>query len=484
MIAKFLNLTFLCAVSATQERGEDRTDLFYVPADLDYSIVDSAVDSVRFTTNKTLTDCDRGHVASKSSFVNPEGEIMVWHDFGTLEGPGWAANSVGGACEIHQLGSFLDHREWKTKALGILDHFLDHGFIDYETGFIRGYRRTTTGEMVLNYRSDSEWFCPGSMAKIAYQLLVFADEIGEDTRTARMRTVATRCASWIDEHIEITPNGWFPRRCDRLGETYKAQPGGKNDPFWQTSADGLFIIQLQAALHLRGLADYSEKIAEKTRAFMDLGGIFGSINHDTYDPHENVAYSVAFRTLLLVSRILNDPKIRDFAYKKCLLGLERFEMKEDRNGVNTKGLLFMEKSWDTAYLWENAEAAMAYFEAALDRHEDSPEDSRQYEIKGLTILRSIARHHYGPYGFLTEGVDWNNHVGQKHHIDQALYGAIQYTEPLLNNQHIVEPTLFYLEHLADNREGAGRVEWLDCEDNLIHHKSLDPTMRAGRPPDE
>ena len=32
--------------------------------------------------------------------------------------------------------------------------------------------------------------------------------------------------------------------------------------------------------------------------------------------------------------------------------LDQFKMREDRNGVATKGLLFMEKSWDTAYLWE------------------------------------------------------------------------------------------------------------------------------------
>ena len=98
---------------------------------------------------------------------------------------------------------------------------------------------------------------------------------------------------------------------------------------------------------------------------MQLGGIFGSINHDTYDPHENVAYSVAFRTLLPASRLLGDEEIRRFAYETCLNGLEQFKMKEDRNGVKTKGLLYMEKSWDTSYLWENAEAALAYFEAAL-----------------------------------------------------------------------------------------------------------------------
>ncbi len=182
--------------------------------------------------------------------------------------------------------------------------------------------------------------------------------------------------------------------------------------------------------------------------FIAQEGIFGSINHDTYDAHENVAYSVAYRTLRLVAALLEDPSIRDFAETNCLAGLEPFKMTEDRNGVATRGLLFMERSWDTAYLWENAEAALAYFEAADDLRTRHPDQARQYEQDGLVILRAIAGHHYGDHGFLTEGVDWNNHVGQQHHIDQAEFGAIQYTEPFLNNQHIVEPTLYYLQHLA------------------------------------
>ena len=93
--------------------------------------------------------------------------------------------------------------------------------------------------------------------------------------------------------------------------------------------------------------------------------------------------------------------------------------------------------------------------------------ARRCELDGLTILRAIAKHHYGPHGFLTEGVDWNDHVGQKHHINQAKYGAIQYTEPFLNNQHIVEPTLFYLEKLATRTARDGTTEWRDGEGNRL-----------------
>ena len=422
---------------------------------------------------------------------------MGWHDFGSLEGPGWAANAVGGAWEIYAMGGFLrnpkygvrspksevertqtipagqigrfklDGAQMQSNALAILDHVLDGGFIDVRSGFIQGYREITTGEFCLNYKHNSDWFCPGSMAKVAFQLLLFADELGHTARAKRMRVIAVRCAEWIQKNVEPVPNGWFPRRTESTGKVYRKSPDGGQDSLWQTSADGLFIVELQAALMRRGLTDYSESLKEKTSSFIQVGGAFGSINHDTYDSHENVAYSVAFRTFLLASRVLKDEGLRRFAFEKCLQPLDQFKLCEDRNGVATKGLLYMEKSWDTAYLWENAEAALAFFEAASELRKAEPARSREYELDGLVILRAIAKHHYGPCGFLTEGVDWNDHVGQKHHIGQAKYAAIQYTEPFLNNQHIVEPTLFYLKNLARKTSRGATTEWFDLEGNLL-----------------
>lgn len=441
--------------------------LFYLPENPKYTIVDSALDSVRFTLDKTLRRDDRDHLVSISSFVDTNAQVMGWHDFGNLEGPGWAANAAGGALEIYTLGRFLNDPARQEKALAILDHVLDCGFIDENTGVIRGYRETTTGKFCLNYKHNSDWFCPGSMAKVAFQFLLWADQLGDQPRAQRLRTVATRCAEWIRNNVEPVPNGWFPRRVDPNGKLYRKSPEGGNDTYWQSSGDSLFILQLQAALTERQLADYREALKTKTDVFIRAGGIFGSINHDTYDPHENVAYSVAFRTLLVVARVLKDPAIRQFAYETCLAGLDQFKMREDRNGVATKGLLYMEKSWDTAYLWENAEAALAYFEAAHDTRPADPKRSREFELTGLTILRAIAKHHYGPFGFLTEGVDWNDHVGQQHHIFQAKFGAIQYTEPFLNNQHIVEPTLFYLKHLAVASTTGEMASWRDLEGNLL-----------------
>jgi hypothetical protein len=461
----------LVVCSAPALPADDGSRPFYVPGNPAYTIVDSVKDSLRFTLDQTLEPDARGHLVSRSSFVNPAGEVMGWHDFGNLEGPGWAANAAGGAWEIYRWGTFLGRTDWEQSALRILDHVLDCGFLDETSGFIRGYRETTTGHFHLNYKHRSEWFCPGSMAKVAYQLLVFADNLPRrDPRRARLRAMATRTAEWITRHVEPVPNGWFPRRTTPEGKLYRQSPEGGNDPFWQTSADGLFILQLQAALTERKLADYRQVLQTRVAVFVRAGGFFGSINHDTYDPHENVAYSVAFRTLRLASRILRDDAVRRFAYDACLAGLDQFKMTEDRNGVATRGLLYMEKSWDTSYLWENAEAALAYFEAASDTRRRDPASARAYELDGLTILRAAAKHHYGAHGFLTEGVDWNDHVGQQHHINQAKYAAIQYTEPFLNNQHIAEPTLFYLENLARRSKHHGERTWHDIEGNLLHRQ--------------
>jgi hypothetical protein len=409
---------------------------FYLPENPKYTILDSARDSVRFAEG-TLVPFE-GRLACKSSFVDQAGEIMHWHDFGDLEGPGWAANAVGGAYELYCFAKYTEDESLAEKALLLLDHVLEDGFINYETGFITGYRNTAKNEFCLNYQHKSNWFCPGSMAKIAYQLLIFSDNL-EGERKHKMHQAATRCAAWIDANIKPTSNGWYPRRCKPSGEHYPQNAYGDSDILFEKSADGLFIIQLYAGLTQRGLADYKDQIKEKIEAFIKAGGIFGSINHDTYDEHENVAYSVAFRVLREAARLLGDETIRNFAYDKCLAGLDKFKMTDDRNGVQTKGLLYMEKSWDTSYLWENAEAALAYFEAYSDTNNES------FLADGLTILRAIARHHHGRQGFLTEGVDWNNHVGKQHHFDEADFGDIKYTEPLLNNLHIVEPTLLVIK---------------------------------------
>ncbi len=472
--APLLPLIAVCLIAAPTQLLADGPpapppglpDAFYRPAG-SYTIVQSAIDSVRFTLQRCLVPCSCGGLRANSSFVDPTGRPMDWHDFGTLEGPGWAANAVGGAWEIYRLGSWLGRKEWQERALRVLDHVLKHGFVRGD-GLIIPYRDLRTGKFCLNYKHNSDWLCPGSMARVAVQMIQFATDLPEgDRRKQRLLDAAVRCARWLNEKLETVPSGWYPRRCRPDGTIYRQSPTGGPDPLWDRSADGLFIVLLNVELTRLGLADYRSEVRNKVKVFIDQGGIFGSINHDTYDAHENVAYAVAFRTLLRAARLLADDSIRRFAYDRCLGGLDGFKMCEDRNGVRTRGLLFMERSWDTAYLWENAEAALAYFEAAHDVRRTRPRQAFVYELDGLTILRACALHHYGPYGFLTEGVDWNNHVGQQHHIRKARYGAIRYTEPLLNNQHIVEPTLFYLTHLARRAKCGDHTVLLDGEGNRL-----------------
>lgn len=406
---------------------------FHLPENPDYTLRDSARDSVLFA-HRCLEPADGGRWRAISSFVDTEGRPQAWHDFGTLEGPGWAANALGGAHLLYIWGGYDHCHILQQVALGLLDHVLEDGYLQSD-GFIWGYRDTATGARLLNFKHNDDWFCPGSMARIALQMLWFADCLPvADGRRQRLLESAAATAAWLDANVALV-DGWYPRRCTPSGQPYPFAAEGGDDPIFARSGDGLHIPWLIAELTARDL--WTRDTAPARSALdqaMARGGIYGSVNHDTYDLDENVAHAIAFRTFRAAGAVFDTDRYRAFAYT-ALEGLDRFKMCEDRNGVATRGLLYMEDSWDTAYLWENAEAAIAY----LDAYDDSGEG--QYLCWGVTILRAIARHHYGTLGFLTEGVDWNNHVGREHHIDGAEFGAIRYTEPLLNNLHHIEPII-------------------------------------------
>ncbi len=409
---------------------------FFLSENPQYTILDSLHDSVRFARHCLVKY--RGHLCQRATFVDSEGRPVEWHDFGVLEGPGWASNAIGGAQNLYIYGRMMGQVDVQREALAVLDHVLDDGFIDWDSGFIKGYRHIPSDRLCLNYKSTDDWFCAGSMAHMGDQLLRFSMLLGEDERSGRMRRAALQCASWISERVQPASNGWIPRRSCPDGSPCRLNPEGGEDILFDASADGLYALDLWGDLVAAGMADYRGRLRELAAVVMAEGGIFGSINHDTYDRHESVAYATSFRTFRRLATLLNDESMRAFAFDAALEGLRQFEMREDRHGVPTQGLLWMERSWDTAYLWENAEAAQAYLEAWQDT------GFKRYQRKALTLLRGIARHHHGPHGFLTEGVDWNNHVGSRHHFGGAEFGDIQYTEPLLNNLHHAEPALNYL----------------------------------------
>ncbi|GIX06169.1 MAG: hypothetical protein KatS3mg115_0572 [Candidatus Poribacteria bacterium] len=424
---------------------------FYLPEDPHYTVVDAARDSVRYVLERALTVYN-GHHAAKSSFLDREGNVMGWHDFGHLEGPGWAANAVGGAWELERWGRLTRDARLLQVARSIVDHVLEDGFVDWRTGFIYPYRHTQEDRFCLNFKQNDEWFCPGSLAKVGYQLWGYAQLLG-GPRARRMREAALNLTGWLTRHVRRCDNGWLPRRCAPDGSPYPFRAEGGSDPFFDRSADGLFLIQLLTEVG-EALGRFHPWTLELAERFLESGGIFGSINHDTYDAHENVAYAVAFRVFRRLAEATGCEQYRSFAYEVCLRGLDRFKMAEDRNGVPTKGLLWMEESWNTAYLWENAEAALAYVEAYGETGAVS------YLRDALTILRAMARVHDRETGFLTEGVDWDNVVGAQHHVDGAEFGPIRYTEPFLNHLHHLEPLCLYLERYAARR-------WSDAEGNPL-----------------
>jgi len=52
-------------------------------------------------------------------------------------------------------------------------------------------------------------------------------------------------------------------------------------------------------------------------------------------------------------------------------------------------------------------------------------------------------------------------------VGGARFGDIRYTEPFLNNQHIVEPTWYFLqEHAAVSRDGDATV-YRDHEGHVL-----------------
>jgi hypothetical protein len=50
------------------------------------------------------------------------------------------------------------------------------------------------------------------MAKIGYQLLVFAGALPDGSRKTHMRNAARGCAAWVHRSVKPTDSGWYPRR--------------------------------------------------------------------------------------------------------------------------------------------------------------------------------------------------------------------------------------------------------------------------------
>ena len=139
----------------------------------------SAQASTRFALS-CLEPAPHG-LRARSSFVDPEGRPMHWHELGDLEGPGWAANALGGALLLYRWGSFLAGARLavRQKATLLVDHFLEDGFIQPD-GFIWPYWDLAQSRFCLNYAHNHTWLCPGSLSLIGIQMIEVAGLFEKD----------------------------------------------------------------------------------------------------------------------------------------------------------------------------------------------------------------------------------------------------------------------------------------------------------------
>ena len=76
MLATRILATTIFAWALVVAGAESRDDAFYVSENPHYTICDSALDSLRFTAEKTLRPDEHGHLVSISSFVDSDAQVM------------------------------------------------------------------------------------------------------------------------------------------------------------------------------------------------------------------------------------------------------------------------------------------------------------------------------------------------------------------------------------------------------------------------
>lgn len=441
---------------------------FYLPEDASYTVVRSALDSARFLVAVSDRDED-GHLRCRSIDATPDGSLARYRGR-FMDGVGYCADSIFGTHVLVRLGRILERPELGGIGFSYLDHALDAGFFDDPALPIRLYMDTETGAFLDNLEAHPDYVELGHVARVATQLLRVAELDPIPERVARCREIVERTARWVMS-TERCANGWYPRRLSPDGGVFPhvANAFGpvdladlsSEDPIHDRSGAGTLVMQLMAALAAEGSDDAAAVLRRDVDVFVAARGFFGSTNTDTEDLNENVSYALAFQTMVEASSTLDDPDLLAFAYERCLEPLARFELTRDLNGVATKGLLYMEDSWNAACTWEMAEAAQAYLVAHDDSHR------REHVLKALTILRGMARHHHGDLGFLTEATDWDGHSTRERHFADERYGDIITTHPFLNNLHLLQPTVTYLERFAHRVSEAGGDAFYDLEGNRL-----------------
>jgi D-arabinose 5-phosphate isomerase GutQ len=448
---------------------------FYLPEDPGYTIVASALDAIRFLRH--VSDLDpEGRLMCRSIDATPDGNLARYRDR-FMEGVGYCADSVFGAHMLIRFGRATERPEFEAMGFSYLDHVLATGFFDDPQVPMRLYRDTETGAFLHNLEGDERYVELGHVARVATHLLALSELDPDPERADACRSIALRTAAWVAT-TERCANGWFPRRCTPDGRVfpYAANAFGPTDlavlsridPIADRSGTGTFALELLVAVTAAGSDGLGDAMRSGVEAFMGAGGHFGSTNTDTEDPAENLSYAIAFQTLIEAGRLLRDDDVTAFAYDACLAPLTRFELDRDLNGVATKGLLYMEDGWNAACTWEMAEAAQAYLVAFEDR------GALEHLYKALTIMRGMAKHHHGPFGFLTEAVDWDGHSTSLRHFPGERYGDIITTHPFLNNLHVLHPTVTFLERNTLRLQEEGGEALYDPEGNRLCAVPLSP----------
>jgi hypothetical protein len=441
---------------------------FYLPEDPANTILDSALASVRFAA-AVCDDPGDGSLRCRSMDALPDATLVPFRGR-MIDGVGYCTDTVFAANQVIRFARLLGSPGLERFGQRLARHALTGGFFDDPDLPVRLYRDLEGGQFLDNLEGHETYIEPGHMARVGHQLLMLSDVLEGELAT-RARDAGLHIAGWLPS-LERCQNGWFPRRSTPGGKVfpYAADAFGPvslgaalpPDPIFDRSGSGVLILQCLVEAHARGLRDLSAAITETVETFIKAGGHFGSTNSDTEDLHENVTYALAFQTLHAAATAFDGADWMDFAYAACLEPLVGFELVDDLNGLATKGLLYMEDSWNSACTWEIAEAAQAYLVAFGDR------GLRDHLLKALTMLRGLAKHHHGPHGFLTEAVDWDGHSVVTRHMDGQRYSDIVTTHPFLNNLHVLEPTVTFLERFAVRAALDGDEEaYYDPEGNRV-----------------
>jgi hypothetical protein len=441
---------------------------FYLPENPDYTVVASALDTVRFLFTVSERD-EYGALLCRSIDATPDAQLARYRGR-LMEGVGYCADSIFGAHLLVRLGRVARRPEFEAAGLSYLDHVLRAGFFDDPQIPIKLYRDTESGTLLDNLEGHAGYLELGHIARVATHLLRLSRLDLDHARAERCREVARRTAAWV-MGAERCENGWYPRRVSPDGGVFPFAANafgptdidelGRADPIADRSGAGTFALELLTEVAADGIVDARGTVERDAAVFVREGGLFGSTNTDTEDTQENVSYAIAFQTLIAASDLLKDADLRRFAYEACLDPLARFELTHDINGVATKGLLYMEDTWNAACTWEMAEAAQSYLVAYGDSGRQA------HLVKGLTILRGLAMHHHGDRGFLTEAVDWDGHSTASRHVPGERYGDIITTHPFLNNLHVLQPTVTYLERFAILTDEDGGGAFRDSEGNRL-----------------